>query len=63
MATTIPPLSHPTTNQNSYGEILTEMIVNGAASLYGKMVEEFTNVTMTNITEGYGNKLLPSMRY
>ena len=50
-------------NQNSYGEILTEMIVNGAASLYGKMAEEFTNVTMTNITEGYGNKLLPSMRY
>ena len=35
-------------NQNSYAETLTEVIVNEAASLYEKMVNDFANQTMTN---------------
>jgi hypothetical protein len=35
-------------NQNSYTENLIEIIVNGAASLYEKMVKDFTNETLTN---------------
>ena len=35
-------------NQNSYAETLTEVIVNEAASLYEKMVKDFTNETITN---------------
>jgi hypothetical protein len=36
-------------NQNSYIEIHAERIANEAAILYEKMVEDFTNETMTNI--------------
>ena len=39
-------------NQNSYAETLTELIVNEAASLYEKMVKDFANQTMTNVAEG-----------
>lgn len=35
-------------NQNSYTENLMEIIVDGAARLYEKMVKDFTNETMTN---------------
>jgi hypothetical protein len=48
-------------NQKSYAETLTELIVNEAASLYEKMVKDFTNQTMTNAAAGSSAKLLPSM--
>ena len=35
-------------SQNNYTENLTEIIVNGVASLYEKMVEDFANETMAN---------------
>ena len=35
-------------NQKSYTENLIEIIVNGAASLYEKMVEDFANDTISN---------------
>jgi hypothetical protein len=50
-------------NQNSYAETLTELIMNEAASLYEKMVKDFTNETMTNAAAGSSAKLFPSMRY
>jgi hypothetical protein len=50
-------------NQNSYAENLTEVIVNEAASLYEKMVKEFTNQTVTNAAAGSSVKLSPSMRH
>ena len=33
------------------------------ASLYEKMIEEFTNETMTNVAQSSSAKLLPSMRH
>jgi hypothetical protein len=50
-------------NQNSYAETLTELIVNEAASLYEKIVNDFANQTMTNAAAGSSAKLLPSLRY
>jgi hypothetical protein len=50
-------------NQNSYTENLMEIIVNGAASLYEKMVKDFTNQTMTDAAAGSSAKLLPCIRY
>ena len=50
-------------NQNRYAETLTEVIVNEAASLYEKMVKDFTNQTMTNAAADSSTKLLPSMRH
>ena len=35
-------------NQNSYTENLIEIIVNGATSIYEKMVKDFTNETISN---------------
>jgi hypothetical protein len=50
-------------NQNGYYEALMEIIVNGAASLYEKMVEEFTNQTITNAAADSSSNVLPSMIY
>jgi hypothetical protein len=51
-------------NQNDYTENLTELIVNEAASLYEKMVKDFTNQIITNAAAiSSSAKLLPSMRY
>ena len=50
-------------NQNSYTETLTEVITNGAASLYEKMVKDFTNETMTNAAAESSTNLLPPMIY
>ena len=50
-------------NQNSYVETLTEVIVNEAASLYEKMVNDFANQTMTNAAADSITKLLPPMRH
>jgi hypothetical protein len=50
-------------NQNSYAETLTEVIVNEATSLYEKMVNDFANQTITNAAESSSTKLLPSMSY
>ena len=50
-------------NQNSYTENLMEIIVNGAASIYEKMVKDFTNETMTGTTAGTNSNLLPSIKY
>jgi DNA-binding CsgD family transcriptional regulator len=49
--------------QNSYTETLTEVIVNGVASLYEKMVKDFTNVTMTNASADNSSNVLSSMIY
>ena len=49
------------TNQNSYAETLTDLTVNEAASLYEKMVKEFTNQTVTKAAAGSSAKLLPSI--
>jgi hypothetical protein len=49
--------------QNSYTETLTEVIVNGAASLYEKMVKDSTNVTMTNASADNSSKCIISMRW
>jgi hypothetical protein len=48
-------------NQNSYAETLTEVIVNEATSLYEKMVNDFANQTMTNAAADSITKLLPPM--
>jgi len=50
-------------NHNSYAENLMEIIVNGATSLYEKMVKEFTNQTMINAAADSSTKLLPPMTY
>jgi DNA-binding CsgD family transcriptional regulator len=50
-------------NQNSYTETLTEVIVNEAAILYEKMVKEFTDETMNNAATGNSSNVLPSMVY
>jgi len=49
-------------NQNSYTETLTEVITNGAASLYEKMVKDFTNETMTNAAAESSTNLLPCQK-
>jgi hypothetical protein len=56
---TIPFSSH--NNQNSYTENLIEIIVNEAASLYEKMVEDFSNETMTNAAARTDSNLILSM--
>ena len=50
-------------NQNSYAETLTDLIVNEAANLYEKMVNDFANQTMTNAAADSITKLLPPMRH
>jgi hypothetical protein len=50
-------------NQNSYAETLTDLIVNEAAGLYEKMVNDFANQTMTNAAADSSAKLLPSLGY
>jgi hypothetical protein len=50
-------------NQNNYNETLIEVIVNETASLYEKMVKDFTNQTMTNAAADTSSNLLPSMTY
>ena len=50
-------------NQNRYAESLMEIIVNGAASLYAKMVKEFTNETMTQAVADSNSNVISSMRY
>jgi hypothetical protein len=40
-----------------------EIIVNGAAILYEKMVKEFTNETMTKAVADSSANLLPAMTY
>jgi hypothetical protein len=50
-------------NQNSYAETLTDLIVIESASLYEKMVNDFANQTMNNAAAGSSAKLLPSLRY
>ena len=50
-------------DQNRYAETLTEVIVNEAASLYEKMVNDFANQTMTNAAADSITKLLPPMRH
>jgi hypothetical protein len=47
-------------NQSSYTENLIEIIANGAAKLYKKMVKDFTNETMVACTN---SNLTPSMIY
>jgi hypothetical protein len=63
-----PKSSSPYYDQKEYAEILTEVIVNEAASLYEKMVNDFTNQTMTNaaaevIPRDPWKVLLPQLLY
>lgn len=48
-------------NQHGYAETLAEVIVDAAASLYEKMVKDFTNQAMSEAA-GSSTKLLPSIR-
>jgi hypothetical protein len=48
-------------NQKSYTENLIEIIVNEAASLYEKMVEDFADQTMTNAAASTDSNLILSM--
>jgi hypothetical protein len=48
-------------NQHGYAETLAEVIVDVAASLYEKMVKDFTNQAMSEAA-GTSTKLLPSIR-
>jgi hypothetical protein len=48
-------------NQNSYTENLMEIIVNGAANLYEKMVKDFTNETMISAASCTNSNLISSM--
>jgi hypothetical protein len=50
-------------NQNSYAENLIEIIVNGAANLYEKMVKDFTNETIANAAASTNSNLLLSMTH
>ena len=50
-------------DQNKYAETLTEVIVNEAASIYEKVVNDFANQTMTNAAADSITKLLPPMRH
>ena len=47
--------------QNSYAETLKEEIMKQAANLYEKMLEDFTNETITNAAADSITKLLPPM--
>ncbi|MFZ0648026.1 MAG: hypothetical protein WAM27_07380, partial [Nitrososphaeraceae archaeon] len=47
-------------SQNSYNEHLTEIIVNGAVSLYEKMIKGFTNEAMTNVISCTYSNLIPA---
>ena len=48
-------------NHNSYADNLIEIIVNTATSLYGKMVKDFANQTMTNAAASTDSNLILSM--
>ena len=48
-------------DQNRYAETLTKIILNEAARLYEKMVDDFVNQTMTNAAADSITKLLPPM--
>jgi hypothetical protein len=50
-------------SQNSYTENLIEIIVNGAASIYEKMVKDFTNETMANAAASTDSNLILSMTH
>jgi hypothetical protein len=50
-------------NQNSYTENLIEIIVNGASSLYDKMVKDFTNETIANAAASTNSNPLFSITY
>jgi hypothetical protein len=50
-------------NQNSYTENLIQIIVNGASSLYDKMVKDFTNETIANAAANTNSNLIPPMTY
>ena len=50
-------------NQNSYTENLMKIIVNGAASIYEKMVKEFTNETLANVAASTNSNLSLSMTH
>jgi hypothetical protein len=50
-------------NQNNYTETLIEVIVNKTASLYEKMVKDFTNQTITNAAAVSSSNVLSSMTY
>ena len=58
----VKPFSHYS-NQNTYAVTLIELLMNEAASLYEKMVKDFTNQTMTNAAADSSAKLFPFMRY
>jgi hypothetical protein len=49
-------------NQNGYDETL-EVLVNEAVNLYEKMVEDFTNQTITNAAPDSNTTLLPTIIY
>jgi predicted transcriptional regulator len=50
-------------NQNSYADNLIEIIVNEAASLYEKTVEDFANETMANAAANTDSNLILSMTH
>lgn len=50
-------------NQGGYYETLAEVLVNEAAILYKKMVEDFTNQAITNVAADSSTNVLPSMIY
>ena len=50
-------------NPNSYAETLKEAIMKEAANLYEKMLEEFTNETITNTAADSRTERLPSMTH
>ena len=50
-------------HQKSYTENLIEIIVNGAASLYEKMVEDFANDTISNTAANTDSNLIHSMTH
>jgi transcriptional regulator len=50
-------------NQNSYTDNLIEIIVNGASSLYDKLVKDFTNETIANAVANTNSNLLLSMTH
>jgi hypothetical protein len=55
-------LFSPCSNQNGYDETLT-VLLNEAAILYEKMVEDFTNQTITNAAPDSNTTLLPTIIY
>jgi hypothetical protein len=50
-------------NQNGYDEILAEVLVNEATKLYKKMVEDFTNQTISNAAPDSNVTFLPTIIY